>query len=50
VLRRRQALDQDRDENDVVDAENDLEQRQCQERQPEMWIGDQSGELSIYGK
>src|SRR5262249_31368986 len=37
-----QPLDQDGDEDDVVDAENDLEQRQREERQPEVWTGDQS--------
>jgi hypothetical protein len=35
---RRQPLHEDRDEDDVVDAENDLEQRQRDERQPEMRI------------
>jgi hypothetical protein len=45
--RRRQPLDQDGDENDVVDAENDLEQRECQESQPDVWIGDQGAELSV---
>jgi|GEM_PF-5813635 len=38
---RRQPLYQDGEEDDVVDAENDLEQRQRDERQPDVRIGDQ---------
>jgi hypothetical protein len=40
-------LDQDGDENDVVDAENDLEQRERQEGQPDVRIGNQGGERSV---
>ncbi len=37
----RQPPDQNRDEDDVVDAENDLEQRQRDERQPGLRVGQQ---------
>ena len=37
---RRQPADQERDENDVVDAENDLERREDNEREPSLRIGE----------
>ncbi len=38
-LLRRQPADQDGNENDVVDAEDDLQSRQRQKRQPHLGIG-----------
>ena len=42
ALRGRQLVDQDRDENDVVDAEHELERRQREKRDPDLRIGQQS--------
>src|SRR5262245_7980802 len=41
ALLRRQPPDENRDEDDVVDAENDLEQRQRDECDPGLWVGEQ---------
>ena len=41
ALRPRQTVDQDGEEDDVVDAEDDLEHRQRQEGQPGLRIGEQ---------
>ena len=38
-LPRRQACDQDTDEDDIVDAENDFQHRQCHQRRPGARIG-----------
>ncbi len=47
--RRWQAPHQNRDENNVVEAENDLEQRQRYECQPGLRIGEQSGHCTLRG-
>ena len=41
ALLRRQPLDEDRDEDDVVDAEHDLEHRQGQQGDPRLGVGQQ---------
>jgi hypothetical protein len=40
---RRQAPYQDGDEDQIVDAEDDLQQRQREKRQPGMWVTEQRG-------
>ena len=40
LLLLRQLSGEDRDEDDVVDAENDLEHRQRDEADPDLWVGE----------
>jgi hypothetical protein len=43
LQRSRKALDQNRDEDQVIDAEDDLEQSECEKSQPDVRIGEQRG-------
>ena len=48
LLRRRQLPGQDRDEDDVVDAEDDLEERQRREGDPDLRVGQPVHRAPLY--